>query len=165
MFNTNKEPSPPPSSSYHHHNYYESDSSSRSIISDYNYDNNNNNNRDVVLCGVNTNRNDNHNLKQIIQYNYERFYYQAQSSQEQIMIVEQIVLAVLSNSGRFIKLIRNNNNSANNYNDGSSKNGGSRCVRPHRNSIEKEVYIVDFNTARDRIIQIFHNTKPSVSSF
>jgi hypothetical protein len=113
------------------------------------------NNRDVVLFGVNTNRNDNRNLKEIIKYNYKRFYHQAQTSQERIMIVEQIVLAVLSNNGRFIKLIRNNNVGGN--------GGGSRFVH-HRNSIEKEVHVVDFNTARDRIIQIFQNTT-TVSSF
>jgi hypothetical protein len=115
-----------------------------------------NDNRDVVLFGVNTNRNDNRNLKEIIKYNYKRFYHQAQTSQERIMIVEQIVLAVLSNNGRFIKLIRNNNNVGGN-------GGGSRFVH-HRNSIEKEVHVVDFNTARDRIIQIFQNTT-TVSSF
>jgi hypothetical protein len=114
-----------------------------------------NDNRDVVLFGVNTNRNDNRNLKEIIKYNYKRFYHQAQTSQERIMIVEQIVLAVLSNNGRFIKLIRNNNVGGN--------GGGSRFVH-HRNSIEKEVHVVDFNTARDRIIQIFQNTT-TVSSF
>ncbi|OEU20206.1 hypothetical protein FRACYDRAFT_236276 [Fragilariopsis cylindrus CCMP1102] len=114
------------------------------------------NNRDVVLFGVNTVRKDNSNLKEIIKCNYERFYYQAKTIQERILIVEQIVLAVLSSNGRFIKLhrrrCRDNNNDDSNNNVGDNAGGGD-C------SIGKEVHVVDFNTARDRIIQIFQLTK------
>ena len=114
------------------------------------------NNRDVVLFGVNTVRKDNSNLKEIIKCNYERFYYQAKTIQERILIVEQIVLAVLSSNGRFIKLhrrrCRDNNNDDSNNNVGDNAGGGD-C------SIGKEVHVVDFNTARDRIIQIFQFTK------
>jgi hypothetical protein len=114
------------------------------------------NNRDVVLFGVNTIRKDNSNLKEIIKCNYERFYYQAKTIQERILIVEQIVIAVLSSNGRFIKLhrrrCRDNNNDDSNNNVGDNAGGGD-C------SIGKEVHVVDFNTARDRIIQIFQLTK------
>jgi hypothetical protein len=111
------------------------------------------NNRDVVLFGVNTIRKDNSNLTKIIKCNYERFYHQAKTIQERILIVEQIVLAVLSSNGRFIKLLRRRCRDDNSNNNVGDNAGGGDCSK------EKEVHVVDFNTARDRIIQIFRLTK------
>ena len=101
--------------------------------------------RDVVLFGVNTSYNENRNLKDIIMHNYERFFHHAKTIQEQILTVEQIILRITTNNGRFVKLIRHHH-----YRDDDDDSTEEKE--------EVEVYVLDFHTARDRIIQVFQST-------
>ena len=90
-------------------------------------------------------------MKDIIMHNYERFFHHAKTIQEQILTVEQIILSVTTNNGRFIGLIRHHRDRDDNDDSMEEKE-------------EVEVYVLDFHTARDRMIQVFQSTVNNFSS-